>query len=381
MTDLDVRELELLRIGVPMASTFRSEYEKRIAAHRIRYEIDQDQAVATLDRLSNEITAMHASHGFFVRRNGTQIRGVYIWGRVGRGKSMLMSLFYDSAPEPLKRRLHFHAFMQEVHAAMQPAGGEHHEDPIAQAAARLWDQSHLLCLDELEVIDIADAMILGRLFDRLFEHGLVLVATSNDHPDALYRNGPNRELFAPFVERLKQHVDVVELGGTHDHRADGDQDEAAYLYPVTTETTQRFDHLWRQTLNGQQEQSVLVDVHGRHLRFDRGCGTSLRVTFAEMCRRPLSADDHLAIAGRFNSIFLDGLPVIPQDGVDEGRRLVTLIDALYESKARLVVLAATPPEHIFEQLGSEDQRRTVSRLTEMRNGRAAPMGLGAGLSK
>jgi len=353
-----------------MASTFRSEYEKQIAAHRIKYEVDQDQVVAELDRLSNEIAATKASHGLFARRNGAQIRGVYIWGQVGRGKSMLMNLFYDSVAEPLKRRLHFHAFMQEVHAAMQPADGEdHHEDPIAQAAAKLWNQSHLLCLDELEVIDIADAMILGRLFDRLFEHGLVLVVTSNDHPDDLYRNGPNRELFAPFVERLKQHVDVVALGGTHDHRGDGDQDEAAYLYPVTIETAQRFDLLWHQTLNAKQEQPVSVDVHGRHLRFDRCCGTSLRVTFTEVCRRPLSADDHLAIAGRFHSIFLEELPVIPQDGVDEGRRLVTLIDALYESKARLVALAAAPPEHIFEQLGSEDQRRTVSRLIEMRNGR------------
>lgn len=244
-------------------------------------------------------------------------------------------------------------------------------NPIAQASARLWSQSHLLCLDELEVIDIADAMILGRLFDQLFEHGLVLVATSNDHPDNLYRNGPNRDLFAPFVERLKQHVDVVQIDGAHDHRSDGEKDEAAYLCPITPPpTTRRFDRLWRQTLNAQQEQSVSVDVHGRRLWFNRCCGTNLRVTFEEVSRRPLSADDHLAIADRFNAIFLENLPIIPQDGVDEGRRLVTLIDALYESKARLVALAAAAPEQIFEQLGSEDQRRTVSRLIEMRNGRA-----------
>jgi cell division protein ZapE len=353
-----------------MPSAFRSEYERQITAHRIEYEADQDDVVAALDRLSNDIAVKRTSGGLLGHRGGGQIKGVYIWGKVGRGKSMLMNLFYDRAPEPLKRRLHFHAFMQEVHAAMRPPEGEnHHEDPIAQAAASLWGQSHLLCLDELEVIDIADAMILGRLFDRLFEHGLVLVATSNDHPDNLYRNGPNRELFAPFVERLKQHVDVIQLGGAHDHRSDGEKDEAAYLCPITIETTRRFDLLWRQTLKGQQEQPVSVDVHGRRLRFIRCCGMNLRVTFEEVCRRPHSADDHLAIADRFNSIFLEELQVIPQDGVDEGRRLVTFIDALYESKARLVALAAAAPEHIFEQLGSEDQCRTVSRLIEMRNGR------------
>ena len=350
-------------------SAFRSEYEKRVADHRIEYEVDQDQVVASLDRLCSDIADGKMARDISAGRVGAQTKGVYVWGKVGRGKSMLMNLFYEYVDEAAKRRLHFHAFMQEVHKAMQPVSDEgQHDGPIAQAAATLWNQVHLLCLDELEVVDIADAMILGRLFDELFERGLVLVATSNDHPDDLYRNGPNRELFAPFVERLKQHVDVIQLGGAHDHRSDGDPDAGAYLCPITIENKRRFELLWQVSAR-EPERPVAVAVHGRHLHFDRCSGSNLRATFGEVCQRPLSADDHLAIAGRFNSIFLEELPIIPHDHIEEGRRLVTLIDALYESKVRLVALAAAPTTHIFEEVEAEDQRRTISRLNAMKSGR------------
>lgn len=351
-------------------SAFRSEYERQVAGRRIEYEVDQDPVVGALDRLSNDIADRKTVGDFFAGSAVAQAKGVYIWGKVGRGKSMLMNLFYDHVDESAKGRLHFHSFMQEVHRAMQPTGdGRQHEDPIAQASATLWDRIHLLCLDELEVVDIADAMIVGRLFDALFERGLVLVATSNEHPDNLYRDGPNRELFAPFVERLKQHVDVIQIGGVHDHRSDGDANAAAYLSPITIETQRRFEHLWQQVVTCRQERPASVAVHGRELHFDRCCGSNLRVTFDDVCKRPLSADDHLAIAERFKSIFLEGLPIISRDQVDEGRRLVTLIDALYESKARLVALAAAPANEIFDQVEAEDQRRTISRLNEMKNGR------------
>lgn len=351
-------------------SAFGSEYERRIADRRIEYEVDQDQAVAALDRLSNDIAGRTTVRDFFGRRVVTQTKGVYIWGKVGRGKSMLMNLFYDQVEESEKRRLHFHSFMQEVHSAMQPTGdGRQHGDPIAQATTTFGNRIHLLCLDELEILDIADAMIVGRLFDGLFERGLVLVATSNEHPDNLYRNGPNRELFAPFVERLKQHVDVIQFGGARDHRFDGDADAAAYLCPITVDTQRSFDLLWRRVSTIEPERPASVAVHGRQLHFDRCCGSNLRVTFEEVCKRPLSADDHLAVAERFKSIFLEGLPVISRDQVDEGRRFVTLIDALYESKARLVALAAAPANDIFEKVEAEDQRRTISRLNEMKNGR------------
>ena len=167
-------------------SAFRSEYERQVVDRRIEYEVDQDPVVAALNRLSNDIADRKAAGNFFAGRVGAETKGVYIWGKVGRGKSMLMNLFYDHVDESAKGRLHFHSFMQEVHRAMQPAGdGRQHEDPIAQATGTLWDRIHLLCLDELEVIDIADAMIVGRLFDGLFERRLVLVATSNEHPDNL----------------------------------------------------------------------------------------------------------------------------------------------------------------------------------------------------
>jgi cell division protein ZapE len=356
-----------------MSTSFRSEYHRRVADGRIEPEEEQADVVAALERLSSDIASPKRRASFFLTsNNGPDVQGVYIWGRVGRGKSMLMNLFFDQASELSKRRLHFHAFMTEVHAAMQPsrsaASGEPapFADPIAAAADALLQGARLLCLDELEVTDIADAMIVGRLFDRLFEQGLILVATSNEDPDHLYDRGPNRELFEPFVERLKKHVQVVRLGGEHDHRTDRSEGLSTYLSPISKENAALFDGFWKSVTPTGNEVSASIRLHGRDLQLSRTWGHHARVTFDEVCKRALSADDHLALAQHFTDIFLEGLPKIAIDQVDEGRRLVTLIDALYESHARLVVLAATEPDGIFEDISSDDHQRTVSRLNEMR---------------
>lgn len=353
-----------------MSSAFKTEYDQLVAKRQLEYEPDQDSVVAALDRVARSFGARNASKLGINRADEGAIKGVYIWGNVGRGKSMLMNLLFEQADCPVKRRLHFHAFMQEVHAAMQTSDIGASVDSIARAAATLWRDAHLLCLDELEIIDIADAMIVGRLFEQLFARGLTLVATSNNHPDQLYHDGPNREAFLPFVENLKKHVDVVELSGARDFRSlSPAETQSTYLSPVTPQTRERFDELWRHALKEGKEHIVTVAVHGRKLTFHRSCGPNLRVAFSDVCQQPMSADDHLAIASRFATIFLEGIPIIPEDYVDEGRRLVTLIDALYESKARLIVLAAAPPERLFATVASEDQRRTISRLNEMESGR------------
>lgn len=357
-----------------MPTAFQTEYDRQVADHRIEPEPEQVSVIAALERLSTEIAAPKRRRSLFAVSNSrSDIRGVYIWGRVGRGKSMLMNLFFDQVSEPLKRRLHFHAFMAEVHASMQPTRDDPSQDsvvradPIAAAAEALSQGARLLCIDELEVTDIADAMILGRLFDQLFDQGLILVATSNEDPDHLYDRGPNRELFIPFVERLKAHVQVVQLGGAHDHRSDGIEGLSTYFSPITKENAARFDRLWKNTLENGSEGPSSIPVHGRELQLSRTCRRHARVTFDEVCRRALSADDHLALAEHFTAIFLEGLPKIDIEHADEGRRLVTLIDALYESNARLVVLAATEPDGIFEDVSSDDHQRTVSRLNEMRD--------------
>ena len=334
----------------------------------------QDEAVDALDRLSAQLDHGSTSGSFFERfEEKPEIRGVYLWGRVGRGKSMLMNLFFDRVPEPRKRRIHFHAFMADVHARMSSSGKLDNTassgGTIATAAESLARDVRLLCLDELEVTDIADAMILGRLFDGLFENGLTLVATSNEPPDGLYANGANRDLFVPFIERLKERVSVVEIAGDHDYRL-GEEDEATpYMFPIGQENSERFERLWQRALGGASERPEEVTVHGRGVTYKRTGNGCLRATFGEVCGRPLGADDHLALARRFGTVFLENVPVIARDEEDEARRLVTLVDALYEAKARLVVLAEAEPDGLFEDGKPDDHRRTMSRLEEMRNAR------------
>lgn len=356
-----------------MTTPFKMEYDRRVADGRILLDPGHAEAVAVLDRLSAALLDHKPATSLFDGfRKHAEIRGAYLWGKVGRGKSMLMNLFYDQAGERMKRRLHFHAFMAEVHASMhalqtESQQGSAGQDSIAAAADAFAHSAHLLCLDELEVTDIADAMIVGRLFDRLFDRGVVLVTTSNEPPDGLYSNGPNRELFVPFVERLKQHTFVVKLSGEHDYRSDGTEELSAYLCPFTPQNTVRFDRLWQKKLAHHPEKSAAVSVHGHKLKLERTSGQALRVTFDDVCKRALSADDHLALAHRFVSVFLEDVPIIEGEHTDEGRRLVTLVDALYEAKAHLVILAAAEPDEIFEDTASDDHQRTISRLKEMRN--------------
>ncbi len=354
-------------------TSFRQEYERRVSDGAIAPDPAYDRAVDVLERLSAgfEHTGIPGSlFGRFEERRGT--RGVYLWGRVGRGKSMLMNLFFDRVRERRKCRLHFHAFMADVHARMgsssrgrgktASSGGS-----IASAAESFARDIRLLCLDELEVTDIADAMILGRLFDGLFERGVTLVATSNEPPDGLYANGANRDLFVPFIERLKEHVCIVEIAGDRDYRL-GQEDEAApYMFPAGRENSARFERFWQKALEGVSEHPEEVRVHGRGIAYARTGNGCLRVTFGEVCERALSADDHLALARRFRTVFLEDVPIVAREQEDEARRLVTLVDALYEAKARLVILAAAEPHDLFEDGEPDDHRRTASRLEEMRN--------------
>jgi cell division protein ZapE len=242
------------------------------------------------------------------------------------------------------------------------------DDPIAPVAELIAEQARLLCFDELQVADIADAMILGRLFEALFARGVTLVATSNRPPDDLYAGGINRQLFLPFIAMLKEKLEVVRVAGPKDFRLDRLKGAQVYFSPIEPATEAAFDVLWARLLDGAEETGATVEVLGRKIRLPRAAGGHLRASFASLCGQALGPQDYLAVAERFHTVFLEDVPRLTPERRNEAKRFVTLIDALYEAGAKLVVLAETEPEALYPAGdGSFEFERTVSRLQEMRS--------------
>ena len=293
--------------------------------------------------------------------------GLYIYGQVGRGKSLLMDLFYASAPVRPKRRVHFHAFMQEVQERLHTrrrAGGE--GDPIPDIARDVARQAVLLCFDEFQVENIADAMILGRLFEALFANGVVVVATSNVAPSDLYRDGLQRERFMPFIKLIQQKLDVHELESATDYRLDRLRGRSTYHTPLDEAAAAALDQAFADVTDSAEPHAEVLDVRGRRLAVRETAKGVARFTFEELCARPLGAADYLAIAQRFHTVILSGIPLLPPEKRNEAKRFVTLIDALYEAKVNLVCSAAAPPQDLNpEGETSFAFQRTVSRLMEM----------------
>jgi cell division protein ZapE len=317
-----------------------------------------------------------------LRRRSVQSRpkGVYLIGPVGRGKSMLMDLFYETVEEPKKRRTHFHVFMGEIHrlidawrkgdaAARRARFGQHKgDDPIPPVADVVAEQARLLCFDEFQVTDIADAMILGRLFEALFARGVTLVATSNRHPDQLYKDGINRQLFLPFIDLLKMRLEVVEVGGGHDYRLDRLRAAGTWFSPNDPDNARAFDRLWREMLGAEEETGAELEVLGRRITLPHASGGLVRASFASLCSVALGPNDYLALAQRFHTVFLEDVPKLTPSRREEARRFVILIDALYEAKARLIVLAEAQPAQLYPKGdGAFEFERTASRLEEMRS--------------
>jgi cell division protein ZapE len=356
-------------------------YRARLAQGELKPDPAQETAVRALSRLEGELNGL-SEPGFVASlfRKAPALKGVYLWGPVGRGKSMLMDLFFATAPIERKRRVHFQAFMAETHAligqwregdaATRRAifGQNRGDDPIAPTAALIASRARLLCFDELQVNDIADAMILGRLFESLFERGVVLVATSNRPPDDLYKDGINRQLFLPFIAMLKDRMELVHVGGPTDYRLDRLRSAGVYFAPIDADNEARFDALWDGLLDGGEETGATLEVLGRRLRLPHASGGLLRASFASLCATMLGPQDYLAIAARFHTVFLEAVPALSPDKRDQARRFINLIDALYEAHARLVVLAAGEPEALYPAGDAAfDFQRTASRLEEMRS--------------
>jgi cell division protein ZapE len=355
-----------------MGSRIRAAYEKRLADGRLTPDPSQVPVVEAFARLEIDLEA----RGLFGRR--PQVRGVYLWGPPGRGKSILMDLFFACAPEERKQRAHFHAFMARVHDLIRQwregdartrkavFGLSKGDDPIAPAARLIASEARLLCFDELQVTDIGDAMILGRLFEALFERGVVLAVTSNRAPDQLYLNGINRPLFLPFVDMIQARCEVVSVQGARDWRLDRLMGDRVWLAPNDADHRAAFEALWSDLKGDQAECPTHLAVLGRDVVIERTDGGLMRATFAELCARPLGPQDYLALARRFHTVFIEAVPALGPANHHAARRFVTLIDALYEAGTRLVALAAAAPEALYpEGIGAFEFERTVSRLNEM----------------
>ncbi len=304
------------------------------------------------------------------------IKGLYIHGSVGRGKTMLMDMFFQMAPCRKKRRAHFHEFMADVHnriAAHRQKlknGETKQADPMPPVAAALFEEAELLCFDEFTVTDIADAMILSRLFSELFQRGCVLVATSNVEPDNLYRDGLNRALFLPFVGLLKKHVEVVTLDSQTDYRMEKLNSQPVYLIPLDERTDMAMDASWTQALHGRKAQSAEIAMKGRAIHVPLAIDRMARFSFSDLCDKPLGAVDFLAVAERFDTIFVDHVPLLGPEKRNQIKRFIILIDTLYDHGVRLYVSAAAMPEELLvERRGTEgfEFDRTASRLFEMRS--------------
>jgi cell division protein ZapE len=351
--------------GDAAAMSLIDRYRKAIAQGELKPDTAQERAVARLAVLAKALRSYRPG-GWF---GGKPPRGLYLWGDVGRGKSMLMDLFFGEAKTAKKRRVHFNEFMVETHAAIhaerQRAG---HSDPIPPVARAVADGTTLLCFDEFQVTDVADAMILGRLFEQLFERGVVIVATSNTPPDRLYEGGLNRQLFLPFIGEIKQRLDVVELNGPVDYRLHRISGIAVYLHPLGAEADAKMDAAWMKLTDCKKGAPQNLTVLGRTLRVPQAARGAARFDFADLCSRPLAGADYLAIAHAFHTVLIDHIPRLSSERRDEARRFVLLIDTLYDEGVKLICSAAAAPEDLYvEGDGADAFRRTVSRLHEMQS--------------
>ncbi|MDE2183430.1 MAG: AFG1 family ATPase [Alphaproteobacteria bacterium] len=339
---------------------FLEHFRAAVANGDLKPDPVQEEAARKFDEVGQRIAAW-PSGPFGLGRAAP--RGLYLWGDVGRGKSMLMDMFFAAAAVPGKRRVHFNAFMADIHAKLHHARRGAH-DPIAVVARATIRDVRLLCFDEFQVADVADAMILGRLFEQFLARGCVIVATSNVAPDNLYEGGLNRQLFLPFIALIKQRMEVVSVNGEVDYRR-GYHGEG---YLTGPDAAAAFEAAWQaQTSDSVPDERVLT-VLGRRLRVPHAAGRAARFAFHDLCEKPLAAADYLAIAEAFDIVFLEGVPALKPAARDPARRLTLLIDTLYDARVALVCSAAVPPEHLYPSGdGTDSFRRTVSRLLEMRS--------------
>jgi cell division protein ZapE len=353
-----------------MAETMRALYTRLAGEDRIIPDPAQEAVLPEFERIRVALEAQPPKQGglrglFAKAAEGP--KGLYLWGGVGSGKSMLMDLFFAAVDIEEKRRVHFHAFMQEIQTALHEARKTGVDDAILPVAKAVSDDLRLLCFDEMQITDIADAMIVGRLFQKLFEAGVVIVTTSNRVPDDLYKDGLNRQLFLPFIALLKESMKVWELTSPTDYRQNRLGGAKVYFHPVDAAARDEVSDIWR-NLTGGGGAPLKLTIKGRSVElpvFRNGAG---RATFWDLCAKPLGPADYLAIAEAVRVLIVEDVPLLSSENYNEAKRVVTLIDALYEAKVRLIMTAADEPERLYlEGAGSFEFERTASRLREMQS--------------
>jgi cell division protein ZapE len=355
-----------------MSQHLQAIYDTRVAEGLLRPDPAQREVLLLLEDLREKLEERPAKPSGFLGRffkpavpEGT--RGLYLWGGVGRGKSMLMDLFHAHVGIARKRRVHFHAFMQEIQSGLHDArksGAEDALKPVAEAVIRDVD---LLCFDEMQITDIADAMIVGRLFQMLFEAGVVVVTTSNRPPEDLYKNGLNRQLFLPFIDILNDKLEVHEITSLTDYRQHRLAGERTYFAPANAASRRAIDEIWRDLTGGKSEELVL-EVKGREVHLPRYWAGMVRAEFWDLCGQALGPADYLALAGAVKLLVLENVPRLDSSKFNEAKRFVTLVDALYEARTRVIISAEEEPERLYlEGSGSFEFERTASRLREMQS--------------
>ncbi len=338
-------------------------YAAAVSAGELKEDAAQISALPELERIRAALEQPQVKKGFF-KKTTEHIPGLYLWGGVGRGKSMLMDLLYAQAKGP-KLRYHFHAFMQWVHGEMAEARKRGVDDAIRPVAEKLAADVRFLAFDEMQISDITDAMIVGRLFEALFEDGVVVVTTSNRPPDDLYKDGLNRQLFLPFIELLKDRLHIRELASATDYRQGRLSGSEVYFCPINADSRAAMNSIWQDLTQGQSEQ-LSLRVNGRDVVIPKFHNGAARASFFDLCGRPLGSADYLTLAENVRVLMLDEIPQLSRQNFNEAKRFVTLIDALYEAKVRLIASAAAGPEMLYvEGEGTFEFERTASRLREM----------------
>lgn len=354
----------------PMKRTLPETYDALVAEGKLKPDAAQRAVLPVLERIRSELEAapeLQKKKGLFSRKpkRVEPVRGLYFWGGVGRGKSMLMDLFYAQTDVP-KRRVHFHAFMQEIQGKLDDARRANTLDAMRPVAEEVAGSLRLLCFDEMQISDIADAMIVGRLFEALFERGVTIVTTSNRVPEDLYKNGLNRQLFLPFIALIREKLEVHEIESETDYRQHRLAGQEVYFTPHGRDARAKMDALWDELTGGDHSHTLELTVKGRKVElpyFHAGVG---RASFWDLCAVPLGPADYLAIAEAVRVLLVDDIPLLSASNFNEAKRFVTLIDALYEAKVRLICSAADEPERLYvEGEGTFEFERTASRLREM----------------
>jgi cell division protein ZapE len=361
----------------------RDLYEGLVVLKKIERDRAQQALLMKLEEVEQRVVAHRSARRVrpigWLFGNGNQVepvKGLYVHGDVGRGKTMMMDLFFEANPVVRKRRAHFHEFMADVHERVRTYRQKiknneiEGEDAIRLAANDIAEESWLLCFDEFHVTDIADAMILGRLFARLFELGVVVVATSNVAPSELYKDGLNRALFLPFIAMFEKQMDVLQLQSRTDFRLEKLTGQKVWFVPADDDASAALDDAWRRLVGSSSGMPQELAIKGRRLRVPRAAMGIARFFFHDLCEQPLAASDYLRIAHEFHTLIIDRVPMMGFDERNAAKRFIILVDTLYDNAVKLIASAAAEPDALYQASDgyeASEFKRTASRLIEMRS--------------